>query len=197
MLARRILFTLRLFPRHRRSFPTRRSSDLVIIGAGQAGLSAAYHLQRRGVDCLVLDGIARIGHQWRNRYDSLRLFTPAYADGRDGLRVPGEQQICPSKDELADSLELYALTHELPVRLRSTVRWLTTGADGGYVVKLEHDGQHERITSKSVIIATGTFGQEPNIPRFAEELAATIHQVHSIRYHKIGRASCRVRERFL
>jgi len=157
--------------------------ETVIIGAGQAGLSAAYHLQRRGVDCLVLDGIARIGDQWRNRYDSLRLFTPAYADGLDGLRFPGDQQICPSKDEMADYLELYALTHELPVRLRSTVRWLTTGADGGYVVKLEHDGQHERITSKSVIIATGTFGQEPNIPRFAEELAATIHQVHSIRYH--------------
>lgn len=157
--------------------------NTVIICAGQAGLSAAHHLQHRGVDCLVLDELARIGDQWRNRYDSLRLFTPAYADGLDGLRFPGDQHVCPTKDERADYLELYALTHGLPVRLRSNVRRLTTSDDGGYVVELDHNEQSERITCDSVIIATGTFGQEPSIPSFASELAPRIHQVHSVRYH--------------
>lgn len=157
--------------------------ETVIIGAGQAGLTAAYHLQRRGADCLVLDGIARIGDQWRERYDSLRLFTPAYADGLDGLRFPGDKQAFPSKDDMADYLELYAHTHELPVRLSSPVRRLTTGADGGYVVEYAKEQQRERITCNCVIIATGTFGQEPSVPAFADELAPNIHQVHSIRYH--------------
>jgi putative flavoprotein involved in K+ transport len=157
--------------------------ETVIIGAGQAGLSAAYHLQRRGVDCLVLDGIARIGDQWRERYDSLRLFTPAYADSLDGLQFPGDRQAFPSKDEMADYLELYALIHELPVRLRSQVRRLTRGTAGVYVIELEQEQQDERITCDSVIIATGTFGQEPNVPDFADKLAPNIHHVHSIRYH--------------
>lgn len=157
--------------------------ETVIIGAGQAGLSAAYHLQRRGVECLVLDGIARLGDQWRNRYDSLRLFTPAYADSLDGLPFPCDRQAFPSKDEMADYLELYALTHELPVRLRSRVQRLSAGADGGYVVELEQEQQRERITCDFVIIATGTFGPEPSIPAFADQLDPGIHQVHSIRYH--------------
>jgi putative flavoprotein involved in K+ transport len=157
--------------------------ETVIIGAGQAGLSAAYHLQRRGVECLVLDGIVRIGDQWRDRYNSLRLFTPAHADSLDGLRFPGDPQAFPSKDDMADYLELYALAHNLPVRLRSRVRRLTTGDAGGYVVELDREQQRERITCESVVIATGTFGQRPSIPAFADELAPTIHQVHSTRYH--------------
>lgn len=156
--------------------------ETVIIGAGQAGLSAAYHLQSRGVECLVLDGIARIGDQWRDRYDSLRLFTPAYADGLDGLPFPGDKEAFPSKDDMAAYLELYALTHDLPVRLRSEVRRLTTGNDGGYVVELENEQPRERITCDSVIIATGTFGQEPKVPGFADELAEGIFQMHSVHY---------------
>ena len=158
--------------------------EAVIIGGGQAGLSAAYHLQRQGVECLVLDGSDRIGDQWRDRYDSLRLFSPAYADRLDALRFPGDQEAFPSKDDMADYLELYALTHELPVRLRSQVRRLTAGADEGYVVELEREQQRERITCDSVVIATGTFGPEPSIPAFADDLAPNIHQAHSMRYHR-------------
>ncbi|HJF13362.1 MAG TPA: NAD(P)/FAD-dependent oxidoreductase [Enteractinococcus helveticum] len=157
--------------------------NTVIIGAGQAGLSAAYHLQRRGVECLVLEGSARIGDQWRDRYDSLRLFTPAYADRLDGLDFPGDKEAFPTKDEMADYLELYALTHDLPVRLHSQVRRLSAGTHGGYLVELEREGQRELISCDAVIIATGTFGQDPKTPDFANELAESIFQLHSIGYH--------------
>lgn len=155
--------------------------ETLVIGAGQAGLSTAYHLGRRGRDCLVLDGNARIGDEWRRRYDSLRLFTPAGKSGLDGLPFPGDPWAFPTKDEMADYLELYALTHQLPVRLRAPVERLTRDGDG-FVAELAGPPQH-RITSDAVVIATGTFGDEPGVPPFAAELSPTIHQVHSSRYH--------------
>lgn len=158
--------------------------ETVIIGAGQAGLSTAYHLGRRGRQCLVLDGNARIGDEWRRRYDSLRLFTPAGRSGLDGLPFPGDRWAFPTKDEMADYLELYALTHELPVRLRARVRRLTKG-DHGFVVDLDGSAGHT-ITCDAVVVATGTFGERPNLPPFATDLAPPIHQVHSSGYHGPG-----------
>ena len=57
--------------------------DTLIIGGGQAGLAAGYHLARRGMPFLILDADERIGDHWRERWDSLRLFTPARFDGLD------------------------------------------------------------------------------------------------------------------
>ncbi|GAA4474859.1 hypothetical protein GCM10023190_09410 [Enteractinococcus fodinae] len=74
------------------------------------------------------------------------------------------------------------MTHDLSVRLRSHVRRLAEGSDGGYVVELEREQQRERITCDSVIIETGTFGQEPKVPGFADELADDIFQMHSMHY---------------
>ena len=51
--------------------------DTVIVGVGQAGLAAGYHLARRGRAFVILDAGERVGDSWRNRWDSLRLFTPA------------------------------------------------------------------------------------------------------------------------
>ena len=51
--------------------------ETVIVGAGQAGLAAGYHLKKRGRPFLILDANERVGDAWRNRWDSLRLFTPA------------------------------------------------------------------------------------------------------------------------
>src|SRR5690606_16228084 len=95
--------------------------EVIVIGAGQAGLSAGYHLARRGADFVILEAAQRIGDQWRNRWDSLRLFTPAKFDGLDGMRFPGPREAFPRKDEMADYLEAYAQRFGLPVRLRMRV----------------------------------------------------------------------------
>src|SRR5436190_14571430 len=84
--------------------------NTVVIGAGQAGLSVGYHLQQRGVDFVILDANARIGDQWRRRWDSLRLFTPARFSSLDGMAFPLPPDAFPTKDQMADYLEHYART---------------------------------------------------------------------------------------
>jgi putative flavoprotein involved in K+ transport len=71
---------------------------------GQAGLSVGYHLRKRGLRFVILDASARIGDAWRNRWDSLLLFTPAKLDGLDGMRFPGPPNAFPTKDHMADYL---------------------------------------------------------------------------------------------
>ena len=90
--------------------------DVVVIGGGQAGLSVGYHLMKRGMRFVILDGSARVGDTWRKRWDSLRLFTPAWLDSLDGLPFPAPPDYFPTKDEMGDYLELYAKHFKLPVR---------------------------------------------------------------------------------
>ena len=88
---------------------------MIVIGGGQAGLSVSYHLTRLGVHHVVLDAAAHIGDAWRNRWDSLRLFTPARYDGLDGMPFPADGGYLPTKDEMADYLQSYASHFDLPV----------------------------------------------------------------------------------
>ncbi len=92
--------------------------ETVVIGAGQAGLSTAYHLKQQGRDCVVLDRNQRIGDGWRQQWDSLRLYSPAKYDGLPGMPFPGKPSAFPGKDELADYLECLraAFRHPSPAR---------------------------------------------------------------------------------
>jgi putative flavoprotein involved in K+ transport len=78
--------------------------ETLIIGAGQAGLATGYHLQRRGRRFLIIDGNGRVGDNWRQQWDTLRLYTPVKYDGLPGLAFPGEPWSYPSKDQVADYL---------------------------------------------------------------------------------------------
>ena len=95
---------------------TTESFDTVIVGGGQAGLATGYHLKRSGRSFVILDASARIGDPWRNRWDSLRLYSPASHDGLPGLRFPAKRTSYPTTHEMADYLESYAAHFELPVR---------------------------------------------------------------------------------
>ena len=64
--------------------------DVIVIGAGQSGLSVGYYLAQRGLRFVILDAHARVGDQWRRRWDSLRLFTPAQLDGLAGMPFPAK-----------------------------------------------------------------------------------------------------------
>src|SRR5690242_21700249 len=82
--------------------------DTVVVGGGQAGLAVGYHLARRGVDFVVLDDNEQVGDNWRNMWDSLRLFTPARYDGLPGMRFPAPPHAFPTRDEMASFLKAYS-----------------------------------------------------------------------------------------
>ena len=85
----------------------------VVIGGSQAGLAVGYYLTQHGLPFVILDEHDRIGDAWRNRWDSLRLFTPGRYDGLPGMPFPGSPSSYPTKDETADYLEAYAREFEL------------------------------------------------------------------------------------
>jgi putative flavoprotein involved in K+ transport len=154
--------------------------ETLIIGAGQAGLSTAYHLQRLGRPCLVVDANQRIGDNWRQQWDTLKLYSPARYDGLPGLPFPAPAWSYPGKDEVADYLETYAVHHDLPVRMRTRIDRLEARAIGGYSATVGD----ETITCDNVVVATGTFGRTPSIPDFAGELDPSIRQLHSSEYRR-------------
>ena len=78
--------------------------ETAIIGAGQAGLATAYHLQRRGRSCLILDSNDKLGDNWRAQWDSLRLYSPAQYDGLPGLPFPSPRWSFPTNDQVAGYL---------------------------------------------------------------------------------------------
>src|SRR5262245_13674335 len=109
------------------------TADVVVIGGGQAGLAIGYYLARRGLRFVILDAHARVGDGWRTRWDSLRLFTPASHDALPGLPFPAPPSSFPTKDQMADYLEHYAATFDLPVLTGVRVESLWRAPDGyGY-----------------------------------------------------------------
>jgi putative flavoprotein involved in K+ transport len=151
--------------------------ETVVIGAGQAGLATGYHLARRGREFVILDAGRRVGDNWRSHWDSLRLFTPARVAGLPGMRFPAPPASYPTKDQMADFLETYAATFDLPVRTGVRVTRLTRH-DGKYLVTT--DGPSFRCDN--VVVASGTFGRTPSVPGFAGELDPGIRQLHSSAY---------------
>src|SRR5215218_7192984 len=94
--------------------------DTIVIGAGQAGLAASYHLAKRGKPFLVLDSADRVGGSWANRWNSLRLFTPASRDSLPGLELGGGYTF-PTREEMLSYFKRYADHFALPIRLGVTV----------------------------------------------------------------------------
>jgi putative flavoprotein involved in K+ transport len=147
----------------------------IVIGGGQAGLSAGYYLKKQRVPFLILDANPRVGDAWRNRWDSLRLFTPSrYA--LPGLRLRGSPDGFATKDQLADYLVEYARKFELPVL--NGIRVERLRHVGGRFV-LEAGGR--RFECDNVIVAMANY-QEPRVPEFASQLSPDIVQMHSHHY---------------
>jgi putative flavoprotein involved in K+ transport len=153
----------------------------VVIGAGQAGLATAYHLKRAGHDSVVLDRNRRVGDQWRERYDSLVLNTPAKRDALPGLPFPGRPGAFPTADLLADYHETYAQRFGLRVDGGSDVRSVVRVDDGSWLVTTGR----ATYAADNVVVATG--GEtHPRLPAVAEHLDPGIRQLHSRDYRNPG-----------
>src|SRR5215207_7940464 len=138
------------------------SFDVVVIGGSQAGLAVGYHLARRGLRFVILDGGPEIGQVWRSRWDSLTLFTPAQYSGLPGLAFPSPKDTYPSKDDVARYLQSYVSAFDLPERLNAKVTSFT-----------RRDG--------ALVVATGSF-QVPFVPPVAADLDEAVFQIHSADY---------------
>jgi putative flavoprotein involved in K+ transport len=154
--------------------------EVVVIGAGQAGLAIGYFLKQQGRRFVILEAADSIGSAWRERWESLTLFTPRRYSGLPGLPFPGDPEGYPDRDEVIAYLERYAETFELPIELKSPVRKLGA-ADERFV--LEVDGR--TIMADQVVVATGPF-QKPYMPGVAKQLGPDVLQMHSTGYRKPG-----------
>lgn len=152
------------------------SMNTVVVGGGQAGLATGYHLSRLGVDHVILDENDSVGAAWRNRWESLRLFTPGRYNNLPGMPYPGPPDSHPGKDDIADYLHSYARRFELPVRNGVKVTRVVAD-DGGFLL----DSSEGRLSADNVVIATGAF-HNPRVPDFAGSLDPNIVQIHSVDY---------------
>jgi putative flavoprotein involved in K+ transport len=148
----------------------------LVIGGGQAGLSVGYYLAKRGMSFLIIDANQRIGDAWRNRWDSLRLFSPARYDGLPGLAFPGPGDRFPTKDDMADYLQTYAKHFQLPVRNGIKVDTLTKEGD-----RFVATAGNRRFEAENVVVAMANY-QTPQTPAFAGDLDKGIVQLTAHEY---------------
>ncbi len=154
------------------------SYDVLVIGAGQAGLTVGYYLQQAGLRFLTVDAAEQVGSAWAQRWESLVLFTPRRYNAMPGLPFDGDPDREPTRDEVIDYLHRYATDLDLPVELKSPVTKLSYG-EGRYAAELPG----RTILADQVIVATGPF-QQPRTPPFASSVAADVYQIHSTGYRR-------------
>jgi len=152
--------------------------EVAVVGGGQAGLAMGYYLRQQGRRFVIFERGNSIAPAWRERWDSLKLFTPRGYSGLPGLPFPGDPDDYPTRDEVIGYLERYAETFELPIELNSQVRRLSH--EGGRFV-LDVDGR--MVTADQVVVATGPF-QTPYVPKLAKELDSGVWQAHSTGYRR-------------
>ncbi|WP_374992211.1 flavin-containing monooxygenase [Paenibacillus sp. LHD-38] len=154
--------------------------DVIVIGAGQAGLAVGYYLKKIGISFVLLDKGNEVGEVWRNRYDSLVLFTPRFYSSLPGLPLKGEENGYATKNEIADYFKTYAKYNELPIHFKSEVLSLAQTVNGFHI-----QTNQAAYESKRVIVTTGPF-QKPFIPSISTGLSEDIKQTHTAHYHNLS-----------
>ena len=158
--------------------------DVVVVGAGQAGLGIGYELQQSGLDFVILER-GRIGETWRSqRWDSFALNTPNWMNGLPGSPYDGTdpEGFSPGRD-LVESLERHAAAHALPIRLGVTVDSVmaTTGPAPFVVETVDAHGVRESLRTRNVIVASG-MAHSPRIPPVRERFPEGITHLHASEY---------------
>ncbi|MEU9372668.1 ArsO family NAD(P)H-dependent flavin-containing monooxygenase [Streptomyces sp. NPDC048255] len=152
-------------------------TDVVVIGGGQAGLAAGYHLRRLGVEHVILDAEAAPGGAWQHTWDSLHLFSPAAYSSLPGRLMPAQPgETYPAAQHVVEYLADYEKRYELPVQR------------GVWVDAVHRDGAHLRVgtdsgdwQARAVVSATGTWTR-PFLPAIPGRRDYTGRQLHTVQY---------------
>ena len=150
--------------------------EVAVVGGGQAGLAMGYCLRQQRCRFVTFERGGSIAPAWRERWNSLTLFTPRRYSALPGLRFPGDPDGYATRDEVTAYLERYAEAFELPLELNSEVRRLSREGDH-FVLAVDE----RTITADQVVVATGPF-QTPFVPSVAENL--DVSQMHSTGYRR-------------
>jgi putative flavoprotein involved in K+ transport len=156
-----------------------RELEVAVIGAGQAGLAMGYFLSRQERRFVILDRAAEIAPAWRERWDSLTLFTSRRYSALPGLPFPGDPDGYPTRDEVIAYLERYAEIFQLPVELNREIKRLDQAEHGRFRLELPD----RTIAADQVVVATGPF-QRPYVPKLAELLDPDLFHTHATGYRR-------------
>lgn len=155
---------------------------VIIVGGGQAGFSVAWQLEKRGIECLILERHKKF-HSWRiNRWDSFCLVTPNWQ-----CRLPGfhydtdyggtDPDGFMLRDQITDYLDAFAASFDPAILEDVTVTRVTPRPGGGYEVVTSAGTFH----SDQLVVATGGY-DNPIEPAYAQKLDPAIFQMHSVDY---------------
>jgi putative flavoprotein involved in K+ transport len=152
--------------------------EIAVIGAGAAGLHVGRLLADRGVHAELFEEHGRVGDGWRERYRSLRIFSPSRVSALPGLPLDVGFFGYPSAQQMGDYLERYARTFGLLVHTDSKVRALTEHGAGGFRLALSNG---DVVLARQVVVATGAHRVQ-KVPGFAQDLDPAVRQVSSVDY---------------
>jgi cation diffusion facilitator CzcD-associated flavoprotein CzcO len=151
-------------------------TDVLVVGAGPAGLAVSACLRRAGIDALIVDRGSAVGETWARRYERLHLHTPRIQSALPGLRMPRRFGRWVTKDDMARYLRVYARQHDLQPRF------------GTEVTRVERDGARWRahtgtgeVTARQIVFATG-YNSSPDEPHWPGQDGFEGAVVHASRY---------------
>ena len=167
-----------VWSRVQRYMGMKRHLHTIIIGGGQAGLSASYYLKKAGIEHVVFDR-GNIGDTWRKRWDSFCLVTPNWCcklpafdydgDDPDGFML---------RDEIVDYVERFAESFSPPYQSGVDVRLVSLEGDGPIFLVETSEGS---FTAQNCIVATGTH-QYPKIPVWDSKFPDSVTRLHTADY---------------
>ncbi len=151
-------------------------TDVLVVGAGPAGLAVAACLRKQGVEPLVVDRGSTVGESWLRRYERLHLHTPRVQSALPGLRIPRSSGRWVSKDDMAEYLRRYAAHHGIEPRFGTEVQRLER-ADGSWTA-VTGDG---KLTAPQVVVASG-YNSSPVEPSWPGQDGFPGTLLHASRY---------------
>lgn len=155
---------------------------VAIIGGGQAGLAASYHLAQQGIDHIILEK-NQIAHSWKTqRWDAFCLVTPNWQCQLPGYPYKGDDpKGFMLREDIVAYVENYARHIAAPVFEGVAVTSLKRGPEGRFLLETGSG----TLTADAVILAVSGY-HVPNVPRMAERIEGQVTQLHSSAYRNAG-----------